>query len=432
MVDKSVWKSELERLASGYLNHGILVLAASSLAGAVLTWLCIDGVSAIITGLSLVTGFSFLAWAFARKKFTGLSHLEGYVLFAIVMIRDALIMSLSTAENAGLLSVIHSISFSAACMFFLWPVINTLIAFTFGCITYAAFFAISDNLTLQAYMSHGGFLQLVSSVFGCMLILVRYNMAKTMLLDKIHILSQNEWMATQQKIIEEKSTRLQQSNSRLKEFAYMVSHDLKAPLRGVRNIAAWIKEDFAQQLPQGVMTHLELMDKQIRRMEELIRDVLEYARTQAANQHQEWIRLDDLIHDVVEMIGADPNTKITIDSTVPEIRGTKIVISQVLQNLLTNSIKHNDKERKEVRILVSGDPQLVSFTVSDNGPGIDSGRQEEIFSLFHPVHDSGDGENTGIGLPVARKMVEEAGGKIWLESIPGKGAHFHFVLPRFG
>jgi signal transduction histidine kinase len=192
----------------------------------------------------------------------------------------------------------------------------------------------------------------------------------------------------------------------------------------------WIREDCGNTLNEEGITHLKLMDKQIQKMENLIRAVLEYSKSGVSRQNYEWINLDELIRDVIEMVEVDNRTNFNIKSELVQIRGTRVVLSQVLQNLLSNSIKHNDKQIREVTIEVEENERAFHFMVADNGPGIDPRNHTKIFDLFQTLSNSNDYESTGIGLPVARKMIEEAGGELWLDSATGTGSRFHFSIPK--
>jgi signal transduction histidine kinase len=432
MAGQPTWKSELEHLAAGYLLSGTRIFAIISFLMAAMAWYLGIAAQDSFFWLNVATGLLLTSITAFRKWLRDNTEFAGFLIVTLIVIRDALFLSNSTTGSIGFLSLACAADLAGVSLIFLWPLATALAYLTMVVIVHASCFMISGNMPLVNFMSGGGILVLSVAAFSTILMVIRFRTVRNMIEGKLDLVRNNEWMSTQNRIIEEKSAELQLSNNRLKEFAYMVSHDLKAPLRGVRNLAAWIREDFGPQLPEGVNTHLELMDRQIQKMEAMIRDVLDYAREQAGNRKQEWIRLDDLVRDIIELVDSDKSTQFTMESSIPEIHGSRIVISQVLQNLLTNSIKHNDKSKKEVSIRISGDAESVSFTVSDNGPGIDPLAHLEIFNLFHTLGDQSDGENTGIGLPVARKMVEEAGGRLWLESEPGKGSQFHFVLPRQG
>jgi len=136
-----------------------------------------------------------------------------------------------------------------------------------------------------------------------------------------------------------------------------------------------------------------------------------------------------LIQEVIETVDVGRKTKFMVKSSVPVIKSTRLVVGQVLQNLLSNSIKHNDKQRAEVIISVSEEDGYVRFSISDNGPGIAPCDQSKVFRLFQTLGESGY-ESSGVGLPVAKKMVEDSGGSIWIESERGCGAVFHFTLPN--
>jgi signal transduction histidine kinase len=240
----------------------------------------------------------------------------------------------------------------------------------------------------------------------------------------------NEWMQVQHGIIESKSAELQRSNQRLKEFAYIVSHDLKAPLRGINNIVGWLQEDCGAQLNSEGKSHLELLKKQVVKMEQLISNVLEYSKAESARRGPEWIDLDELVNELIESVGTDGRTVFNLKIGVARMQGTRIVVRQVLQNLVTNSIKHNDKITGRVEVEVKDLGEMLCFSVSDNGPGIHPDQAESIFEMF-TTSGSADGyTNTGIGLPVAKKLVEESGGRLWVDKPGTAGARFCFTLPH--
>jgi light-regulated signal transduction histidine kinase (bacteriophytochrome) len=285
-------------------------------------------------------------------------------------------------------------------------------------------------MPLNDFLSQGGLLVFAGALFCMAMIVFRHHSVKAMIISRLELLKNNEWMSVQNEIIEEKSLELQRSNNRLKEFAYIVSHDLKTPLRGIKNLAAWIREDYSGDLPAEGVSHLRLIEKQIGKMENLIKAVLDYSKSGNANAGIEWINLDDIINEVIEMVDVDNRTKFVINSQIPQIKGTRIVISQVLQNLMSNSIKHNDKAMKEVELEIKEQDEFILFSVTDNGPGINPSDQKRIFNLFQTLRADNNYECTGIGLPVSKKMVEESGGNMWLESMPGKGSIFYFSLPK--
>jgi len=415
---------------SKYLYIGTIIAIILNPLFAIVDYMTVDDlwIQFLIIRL-LVTSVHLLVF-FNRELMNSNPLKAGFIILSTVMVQDAWFYSFTPQETFTQVSLAYLADFVGAGMVLLW---SPVIAFAFlaGFIGInAVFFIMNSTLTLPVIMFEGGLLLLAGAAFSMAMVVFRYHSVKSMLISKMELIKSNEWMAVQNEIIEEKSAELQKSNNRLKEFAYIVSHDLKAPLRGIRNIAAWIKEDCGQSLNETGHMHLQLMDKQIQKMENLIKAVLEYSKSGIAKNSAEWINLDDLIRDVVEMVEIDANTRFTIRLRVPEMKGTKVVISQVLQNLLSNSVKHNKKMVKEVEVEVTEDGNQIRFMVSDNGPGIAISDHEKVFDLFQNLRANTDYESSGIGLAVARKLIEESGGKMWVESDSGKGARFYFSVPK--
>lgn len=424
------WHSELDKISAKYLRIGTLIAIVLNPVFGIVDYLTLnDQWQQFIIIRGMVTIF-LLVILFNKKFISQRPQETGFVVLLAVVTQDAYFYSNATATAIETLSLSYMADFVGASMVLLWsPVMAVIFLLTFIAIN-LIFFLENSTLAPDVFLSGGGLLVFSGAIFGMAMVVFRYQSVKTMIISKLELIRNNEWMAVQNEIIEEKSAALQKSNNRLKEFAYIVSHDLKAPLRGVRNIASWIREDCGNSLNENGITHLKLMEKQILKMENLIKAVLEYSKTGVSKTNSEWINLDEMIKNVIEMVEIDNRTSFEIRSEIVEIKGTRIVISQVLQNLLSNSIKHNDKQFRKVSIEVNEDAEHFYFVVGDNGPGIELKDHQKIFDLFQTLRNTADYDSTGIGLPVAKKMIEEAGGNLWLESHPGNGSRFHFSLPK--
>lgn len=424
------WQSEINKIMTKYLSIGTLIAIILNPLFAVVDYMTV-GETWVQFLLIRIFVTAILLYVFFNKEMMNNNPVKaGVIILSSVVIQDAWFYSFTPRETFTQVSLAYLADFVGAGMVLLWSPFVAVV-FLAGFIgVNVLFFSLNSTLTMPEAMSEGGLLLLAGAAFSMAMVVFRYNSVRSMLQSKMELIRTNEWMAVQNEIIEEKSAELQKSNNRLKEFAYIVSHDLKAPLRGIRNIASWIREDCGSTLNETGHMHLQLMDKQIQKMENLIKAVLEYSKSGIAKNSHEWINLDDLIRDVVEMVEIDANTRFTIRSKVPEMKGTKVVISQVLQNLLSNSVKHNKKLAKEVEVEVTEDGNQVRFMVSDNGPGIAPSDHEKVFDLFQNLRANTDYESSGIGLAVARKLIEESGGKMWLVSEQGKGARFYFSVPK--
>jgi signal transduction histidine kinase len=223
---------------------------------------------------------------------------------------------------------------------------------------------------------------------------------------------------------------LAKTNEELKDFAYIVSHDLKAPLRGICTLADWIKNDYADKFDQDGREQMDLLQARVNRMHCLIEGVLQYSRVGRIKEELVRINLNDLVPEIIDMICPPENIKITIEDELPEVICEQTRILQVFQNLLSNAVKYMDKAEGRIKIgCVENDGSWI-FSVSDNGPGIEEKYFEKIFQIFQTLSPRDEFESTGVGLTVTKKIVELYGGRIWVESVPGQGSTFFFSLPK--
>lgn len=239
---------------------------------------------------------------------------------------------------------------------------------------------------------------------------------------------------TERKQAEEQQTRLMQelesANDELKNFAYVVSHDLKAPLRAIGSLADWLSTDYADRFDAEGKEHMRLLISRVHRMDGLIDGILQYSRVGRLKEESAPVDLDHLVHEVIDLLAPPENIAVTIENSLPTIAGERIRLQQVFQNLLSNAIKYMDKPQGEIRVGCSAGEEEWKFSVSDNGPGIEARHFEKIFHLFQTLAPRDRVESTGVGLALVKKIVEMYGGRVWVESAVGKGSTFFFTLPK--
>ena len=224
--------------------------------------------------------------------------------------------------------------------------------------------------------------------------------------------------------------KVKNANKELKDFASIVSHDLKTPLRGIKTIADWVLTDYGDRLGKDGKEQMNLLLERVERTYSLIDGVFQYLRVGRVEEKQEKVDLNKFIPEVIDMTVPPENIEITIENELPTIECEELHLMQVFQNLLSNAIKYIDKPNGQIRIGCVEEDGFWKFSIADNGPGIEEKHFERIFKMFQALSTHKDFEGTGVGLTVAKKIVELYGGKIWVESKIGEGSTFFFALPK--
>ncbi len=222
---------------------------------------------------------------------------------------------------------------------------------------------------------------------------------------------------------------LQKTNKELDQFAYVVSHDLKAPLRAIASLAEWIKEDSAEELTSESKKNLELLRGRITRMENLIHGILAYSKAGKIKTEKTIVNISELINDILDSLNPPPSIKINLPKNLPCIEAEATKLQQVFGNLISNSIKYMDKPNGVINIGWIRLEEKYQFYVEDNGPGIESEYYDKVFMIFQTLSARDHIESTGIGLSIVKKLIEEQEGNIWIESRLGYGSKFLFTWP---
>ena len=264
--------------------------------------------------------------------------------------------------------------------------------------------------------------------FGASDYLVKGKYLSATLLERsiIHAIERKTSENHQLKLVSELAT----VNQELKDFAYIVSHDLKAPLRGIASLADWLRSDYGDRLDDEGRDMLQLMSGRVRRMSDLIDGVLEYSRVGRVKENKTQVNLSQLIRETIDMIAAPEGIKIAIDTELPTITFEKTRIQQVFQNLIGNAVKYMGKPEGKIHIGHSEMEDCWEFYVSDTGMGIESRHFDKVFQIFQTLVPRDQSESTGVGLAIVKKIVESYDGKIWLHSEIDKGSTFGFKLPK--
>lgn len=230
--------------------------------------------------------------------------------------------------------------------------------------------------------------------------------------------------------VREQNEELERSNQALDDFAHVVSHDLKAPLRSIATYADWLEDDHADALPEAGREQLARLRSRVQRMRAMIDGVLEFARAGRSRQRPEPLDVERLLREVVEMLAPPPEVRVEIEPGMPTLVSERAPLFQLFLNLIGNAVRYARRPEGRVRVEVREAGEFVEFSVSDNGSGIPRRHHQRIWGLFDTLEPEERTEGTGIGLAVVKKLVEGAGGRVWVESEEGEGATFRFLWPR--
>jgi signal transduction histidine kinase/CheY-like chemotaxis protein len=228
-------------------------------------------------------------------------------------------------------------------------------------------------------------------------------------------------------LLSQTSHALEKRNQDLDEFAHIASHDLQAPLRGISNLAGWLAEDLEGKLPAENQHQIELIQSRILQMSDLINGLLQYALVGRENVEATDINLSQMLAEIVDLLSPPRTIRVGFSTDLPTVKTQGLLLKQVLSNLIGNAVKYNDNPDGKVEILVEDQGLFWCLTVADNGPGIAPENHKKIFGVFQTLDNGTSIKGTGIGLAVVRKIVENRGGLVWVESEIGQGSKFIFT-----
>ena len=227
--------------------------------------------------------------------------------------------------------------------------------------------------------------------------------------------------------VKQRTAQLEQRNRELDQFAYATSHDLKAPLRAISNLAEWIEEDLADKLDEDTQHQMNLLRSRVHRLENLIDALLHYSRVGRLESEPQKISVGEMLNEIIDSLNVPEHFQVEIKGQMPTLTTQLVPLQQVFSNLISNAIAHNDCIDGKITISAVEQDDCYEFSVADNGKGIDPKYQDRIFTIFQTLESRDKKESTGIGLAIVKKAVEDRGGRVKVESSLGKGATFSFT-----
>ncbi len=223
-------------------------------------------------------------------------------------------------------------------------------------------------------------------------------------------------------------SNLEKSNKDLSDFAHIVSHDLKSPLRSMDALINWLREDYAQAFDENAQETFDLLLGKVHKMDHLIEGILQYSSIDKKEGALKKIKLQSVVDELLNMIHIPPHISFKIPKKLPVVMGDRYRLQQLFQNLLSNAVSAIQKEEGAITIAYSDEDMFWKFSITDTGKGIPEKYQKKIFEIFESI--DGDQKATGIGLSIVKKVIDYYGGTISLESEVGKGTTFFFTIPK--
>jgi len=230
--------------------------------------------------------------------------------------------------------------------------------------------------------------------------------------------------------LQENVSLLKRKNTELDQFAHIVSHDLKAPLRGIDTVLSWVEEDHSEDLPLKVKEYLRLIKGRIQRSENLIEGILTFSRIGKEPHEKEKINVTALLHEVVANLPVRQGLHINIPTDLPEMHTERIPLSMVFSNLVSNAIKYHDKPTGTIHISANTRGSKYVFAVADDGPGIAPAYHQKVFVIFQTLQERDSFESTGVGLAIVKKILDDRNETIQIEPTPGGGTTFSFTWAK--
>ncbi len=230
--------------------------------------------------------------------------------------------------------------------------------------------------------------------------------------------------------VKQRTLELERANQELQHFTYAASHDLKTPLRGINQLATWLKNDYEDLLDQKGQEMIALLIQRVRRLDAVIEGVIHYAAIGPVPVQTEQVDMEMLCKNVLSSLHLPAAIHVRIESPLPSIAADSASLEKVWYHLLRNAKESMDSSGGEIVVSACQEGEQWTFSVTDTGPGIEKKYHKKIFQIFQTLAPHNEHEHPGVGLSLVKKIVELYGGRVWVESTPGKGSTFSFTFPE--
>jgi signal transduction histidine kinase len=222
--------------------------------------------------------------------------------------------------------------------------------------------------------------------------------------------------------------KLKHQNEQLNDYAHLVSHDLKSSLRSLSALLAWVKEDCIEKIGEESVGNLNLMEAKIEKMDQFLEDIINYSEIGNVDLKITRVDLNELVNKIIDSIYIPQNIKVIVNGNLPVLKADARRFRQVFQNLISNAVNFNNKEKGFVEIGVKEAEDFYTFSIQDNGQGIPKEYHKKIFNTFTTL--GYQEKSTGMGLSIVKRVLNLYGGEVWLESEVSKGSTFYFTIPK--
>jgi signal transduction histidine kinase len=364
-------------------------------------------------------GASILPFIFKKK----ITHFYGWVVFLLMLMftHYLLIVVHLNSFNIRLVLGFYAFVFGSVLLFNNKTFINFYLLTVLFHLLQKLMISKIDDVTYYAVLSSFSLI-----IFFGLILLNHAANYRSVLSNKNRGLEKGKVKTTSD--LKKRAKDLEEKNKDLEDFAHIISHDLKTPLRNILALSYWLRNDIDNKNKSVFKENLTLLEKQVVQMDLIIEGVLNYSLQNEATSRYERVDLDNLIKDII-VLTQNNKCLITVKKELPFLTINKSQILQIFQNIIQNAIKYNDEEICKIEIDYTKNEEFYTFSIRDNGIGIDEKHHKKIFKLFQKLEIKKNVDSTGIGLSLVKKIVERNKGKIYLKSKVNEGTTFYFTLP---